>query len=69
MRAKGKAPASVPTPAPVKGQFDPKSYAKSGITEDEVANIKTAFDLFDTDQGGTIDIKGIFFNTKNLKLP
>lgn len=45
-------------PAPAKGKFDPKAYAKNGITEEEVTAIKTAFDLFDSDQGGSIDIKG-----------
>jgi len=45
-------------PAPAKGKFDAKAWAKNGITEDEVANIKVAFDLFDTDQGGSVDIKG-----------
>ena len=45
-------------PAPAKGKFDAKAYAKDGVSEEEVTQIKTAFDLFDTDNGGTIDIKG-----------
>ena len=53
--AKSQAP-----PAPVKGAFNPKDYAKNGISEDEVIVVKQAFDLFDTDQGGSVDIKGIF---------
>jgi Ca2+-binding EF-hand superfamily protein len=53
-----KVKAKAPTPTPAKGSFDPKSYAKNGVTEEEVTTIKTAFDLFDTDQGGSIDIKG-----------
>lgn len=51
-----------PVPS-AKGQFDPKPYAKNGVSEEEVTAIKTAFDLFDSDQGGSIDINGIF----NLK--
>lgn len=49
-----------PAPAapPTKAKFDPKVYAKNGVTEDEVLLIKLSFDLFDTDQGGSIDIKG-----------
>jgi len=59
--SKVKAPAAkAPTPAPAKNVFDPKQWAKNGVTEEEVTAIKTAFDLFDTDQGGSIDIKGTF---------
>lgn len=32
--------------------------AKYKISEDEVATYKQSFDLFDTDQGGSIDTKG-----------
>ena len=39
-------------------QFNAKSYEKPGLTEEEVLEIKEAFDLFDTDGGGTIDPKG-----------
>ena len=49
--SKAKAPASA------KG-FDAKAWAKNGVSEDEVQSAKQAFDLFDTDQGGTVDIKG-----------
>ena len=44
---------------PAKGKFDPKSYTKHGVSEEEINNIKQAFDLFDSDQGGSIDINGI----------
>jgi Ca2+-binding EF-hand superfamily protein len=47
-----------PAPAPAKTGFDAKAYAKGGITEEEVNACKQAFDLFDTDQGGSVDIKG-----------
>lgn len=33
--------------------------AKFNISEAEVTELKQAFDLFDTDQGGSIDTKGI----------
>ena len=38
-----------------KTAFDTKNYEKNGLTEDEVLEIKEAFDLFDTDHSGTID--------------
>lgn len=41
-----------------KSGFDVKSYAKGNITEEEVAQAKASFDLFDSDNGGTVDIKG-----------
>lgn len=44
-------------PEPAKGKFDAKAFAKNGVTEEEVVTCKTAFDLFDTDQGGSVDIK------------
>lgn len=47
---------------PAKGKFDAKAWAKNGVTEEEVTEIKAAFDLFDTDQGGSVDIKGISIN-------
>lgn len=58
-----------PPPAPAKGGFDAKAYAKNGVSEEEVAACKAAFDLFDTDQGGTVDIKGISVPIQNSKQP
>ena len=49
--------------APAKGAFDARKYAVNGITEEEVTVAKTSFDLFDSDQGGTVDIKCTFFIT------
>ncbi|KRX03957.1 hypothetical protein PPERSA_12404 [Pseudocohnilembus persalinus] len=40
----------------VKG-FNPKQYERPGLTEDEIMEIKEAFDLFDSDGGGQIDPK------------
>ena len=45
-----------------KGAFDVAAFTKTGIPEDQVQEIKNAFDLFDTDQGGSIDTKGILHN-------
>ena len=39
-------------PPPQKGGqkgFNPKQYERPGLTEDEILEIKEAFDLFDTD--------------------
>jgi len=53
------APAKIAPQAPAtKATFDPKAWAKNGVTEEEVVAAKTAFDLFDSDQGGSVDIKG-----------
>jgi len=45
---------------PAKGgppAFNAKRYERPGLTEDEIEEIKEAFDLFDTDGSGTIDPK------------
>ena len=42
--------------APAKTTFDTKNYEKNGLTEDEVLEIREAFDLFDTDKSGEIDV-------------
>jgi Ca2+-binding EF-hand superfamily protein len=68
-KANSKAKAPTPAPAPAKGGFDPKVYAKNGISEEDVTAIKAAFDLFDTDQGGSIDIKGNTCTIQNSKPP
>lgn len=47
-------------PEPPKKAFDVKTYARNGVTEEEVTAAKQAFDLFDSDQGGSVDISGIF---------
>lgn len=39
-------------------EFNPKAFERPGLTEEEVMEIKEAFDLFDTDGGGSIDPKG-----------
>ena len=57
--SKVKGSKAAPAPAPAKGGFDAKAWAKNGVSEEEVASAKQAFDLFDTDQGGSVDIKGI----------
>lgn len=46
-------------------QFNAKAYERPGLTEEEVLEIKEAFDLFDTDGGGSIDPKGMSHIIKN----
>jgi hypothetical protein len=53
------APKETPKSVP-KGSFDPTPWVKQGHPQELVIEIKNAFDLFDTDQGGSIDTKGTF---------
>jgi hypothetical protein len=57
MATRGKTTAPAPAKKPI--GFNAKNYEKPGLTEEEVIEIKEAFDLFDTDGGGSIDPKGI----------
>ena len=54
------------TSGPQKGTFDTKNYEKNGLTEDEVLEIKEAFDLFDTDKSGEIDVNELKQALMNL---
>jgi Ca2+-binding EF-hand superfamily protein len=54
-------------PAPVvasskSGAFNASKFVRPGLNEDEIVEIKEAFDLFDTDGGGEIDPKGKLYN-------
>ena len=49
-----------------KTAFDTKNYEKNGLTEDEVLEIKEAFDLFDTDKSGEIDVNELKQALMNL---
>ena len=40
-----------------KTEFNAKDFERAGLTIDEIYEIKEAFDLFDTDGGGSIDPK------------
>ena len=40
-----------------KAKFNANKYLRPGLTEDEIDEIKEAFDLFDTDGSGSIDPK------------
>lgn len=57
-----KAPATTTTTSkvnlpPAQGKaFNPGHYVRPGLSEAEVLDIKAGFDLFDTDQGGSIDL-------------
>lgn len=62
-----KGPAPVTTQAtkttlpPAQGKaFNAANYVRPGVSEAEIADIKVAFDLFDTDQGGSIDTNCIY---------
>lgn len=63
-----KAPPAKPAPS-AKGAFDAKAWAKGGVTEDDVAQAKAAFDLFDSDQGGSVDINGTPSTTQSSRPP
>lgn len=56
---KGPTTAATTTKAPlppVQGKgFNAANYVRPGLTEADILDIKQAFDLFDTDQGGSID--------------
>ena len=47
-------------------EFNPKKYERQGLTEEEVNEIKEAFDLFDTDKSGEIDAEELKQALKNL---
>ena len=49
-----------------KEEWNPKKYEKNGLTEDEVMEIKEAFDLFDSDRSGEIDSEELKQALKNL---
>ena len=49
-----------------KNEFNPKNFEKNGLTEDEVMEIKEAFDLFDSDKSGEIDTEELKSALKNL---
>lgn len=51
---------------PKKEEWNPKKYEKNGLTEDEVLEIKEAFDLFDGDKSGEIDSEELKQALKNL---
>ena len=38
-----------------KAKFNAKKFERPGLTEDEIEEIKEAFDLFDTDGSGNLD--------------
>jgi Ca2+-binding EF-hand superfamily protein len=53
-------------PTQKKNEFNPKNFEKNGLTEDEVMEIKEAFDLFDSDKSGEIDTEELKSALKNL---
>lgn len=59
-----------PAPAPVQkkktGAFNAKTYERPGLLEAEILEIKEAFDLFDSDKSGKIDVEELKAALKNL---
>ena len=48
--------------------FNPARYARPGLSEDEILEIKEAFDIFDDDKSGSIDISELKAAMVNLGL-
>lgn len=48
---------TAPVGKKIPGGFKAKDYERPGLSEDEILEIKEAFDLFDTNGGGSIDPK------------
>ena len=48
--------------------FNPARYARPGLSEDEILEIKEAFDIFDDDKSGSIDISELKAAMANLGL-
>jgi Ca2+-binding EF-hand superfamily protein len=53
--AKSAANPKAPSRKSPAGRFDPSDYVKPGLTEDDIEEIKEAFDLFDSDGSGTVE--------------
>jgi hypothetical protein len=62
--SKTSAPVAVSSSHSIKG-FNPNSYVRPGLSLSEVEEMKASFDLFDTDQGGSIDTKGDDYLTQS----
>ena len=69
MSRRGAPAAKAPEPAKKGGAFDAKAWAKNGVSEDDVTQAKAAFDLFDSDQGGSVDINGTSQSTQSSRPP
>ena len=55
-------------PVETKVKFDPSPFIKKGISDEEIISMKECFDLFDTDQSGTIDINEMKEMIKSMNL-
>lgn len=66
---KGPTPATTKAPLPpAQGKtFNAGNYVRPGVSEADILDIKAAFDLFDTDQGGSIDTNCNYIVMKNSK--
>jgi Ca2+-binding EF-hand superfamily protein len=47
--------------------FNPKQYERPGLIEDEIIEIKEAFDLFDTEGNGYVDARVKITISRNWK--
>ena len=47
------------TNIPARGDFDPEDYSRPGLTEEEILEIKDAFDLFDVGKTGKIETRDL----------
>ena len=73
--SKGSSPKGGPPKKSPAGRFDPSDYARPGLTDDEIEEIKEAFDLFDADGSGTVEphelksaMESLGFEAKNATL-
>jgi centrin-1 len=65
-----------PAPKPSGSKaFNPKDYERPGLSEEDIEDIKEAFDLFDTDKSGTVEprelkcaMESLGFEAKNATL-
>lgn len=64
--------AKKPANQPQGKAFDAKKFERPGLSADEVEEIKEAFDLFDSDESGSISVteltaamRSLGFDTKN----
>ena len=47
------------TKIPARGDFDPEDFIRPGLTEEEILEIKDAFDLFDVEKTGKIETRDL----------
>ena len=58
---------STGAPTAAQTQFKPENYVSANCNLEQVQEIKQAFDLFDTDQGGSVDTKCIHISNIRIE--